>query len=193
MKKQASAVLPSQWGKFNIAAYADDTDEQMPHLVYFHEELDPTEDVYVRIHSECFTGDLLGSKRCDCGAQLMKSMEMIAENHGVLIYLRQEGRGIGLINKLHAYNLQDNGHDTVSANHQLGFAADERSYEIARKILKDLNIQKVKLLTNNPLKVDSLNQDGIEVVERIPIQIEPIKENEAYLQTKKDLMGHLLD
>jgi 3,4-dihydroxy 2-butanone 4-phosphate synthase/GTP cyclohydrolase II len=193
MKKQVSAKLPSEWGSFNVVAYAEDDSNPMPHVAYYHEDLNPAEIVYVRIHSECLTGDLLHSKRCDCGQQLEKSLEILAEKKGLLIYLRQEGRGIGLINKLKAYNLQDEGYDTITANHQLGFAADERRYEIAHKILKDLGITRIKLLTNNPLKVSSLDQNGVKVVKRVPIQIEPIKENEAYLQTKKDMMGHYLD
>ncbi len=193
MKKQVSATIPSKWGPFKVAAYAESASDQMPHVAYFHEDLDPSEPVYVRIHSECLTGDLLGSNRCDCGQQLEKSLQILSEKQGVLIYLRQEGRGIGLINKLKAYNLQDEGFDTVTANHQLGFEADERSYEIAHKILLDLGIREICLLTNNPLKVSSLNRDGVRVARRIPLKIKPIEENRDYLQTKKDAMGHYLD
>lgn len=193
MKKQVSAAIPSKWGPFKVTAYADDPSDQMPHVVYCHKEADLSAPVYVRIHSECLTGDLLGSNRCDCGQQLEKSMDILSEKKGVLIYLRQEGRGIGLINKLKAYNLQDQGFDTVTANHQLGFEADERSYEIAHDILLDLGIREIYLLTNNPLKVSSLNRNGVRVVKRVPLKIKPIKENKAYLKTKKDTMGHYLD
>lgn len=193
MKRLSSAVIPTPWGEFNVISYADEDSDKMPHMAFAHPDLDLDNPTVVRVHSECFTGDVLGSLRCDCGAQLHKALELIAEKHGVLLYLRQEGRGIGLTNKLRAYNLQDQGMDTVSANHQLGFHADERTYEIATFILNDLKVAEVRLLTNNPLKVESLRNDGITIVERIPIQIEPSKENAQYLRTKKDLMGHLLD
>ena len=192
MKKQVSAVLPSEWGQFIIRAYAGGKSEQMPHLAFHHEELDPDKPVIVRVHSECLTGDLLGSNRCDCGEQLDASLKLISEEKGLLIYLRQEGRGIGLINKLKAYNLQDEGLNTIDANHQLGFEADERSYEIAKFILQDLGIKRIRLLTNNPLKVRSLKESGIEVVERVPLKIDPQSDNAFYLKTKKDKMGHLL-
>jgi 3,4-dihydroxy 2-butanone 4-phosphate synthase/GTP cyclohydrolase II len=135
----------------------------------------------------------LGSSRCDCGEQLHRALELIQSTKGVLLYLRQEGRGIGLINKLHAYNLQDDGLNTVDANHQLGFEADERTYEIAAWILKDLGITKLRLLTNNPRKMSSLSDAGIDIIERIPLKIEPSDDNRRYLRTKKDVLGHLLD
>ncbi len=135
----------------------------------------------------------LGSKRCDCGPQLEKSLEVITREKGVLIYLRQEGRGIGLINKLKAYNLQDEGFNTIDANHQLGFETDEREYHVATFMLKDLGIKRIRLLTNNPEKVDSLVRDGIDIVDRIPLMIEPNEDNEAYLRVKRDLMGHFLE
>lgn len=165
----------------------------MPHLAIYPPELNPDDVVVVRVHSECLTGDLLHSQRCDCGPQLTRSLEVISKEKGILIYLRQEGRGIGLINKLKAYNLQDEGLNTVDANHQLGFETDERTYEIATFILKDLGIRRIKLLTNNPEKVSSLVEQGIEIVDRLPILIAPNIENEAYLQVKRDVMGHLLD
>ncbi len=193
MQKQVHSSIPTANGQWFIDAYAEDPSEQMPHLAIYHPELNPKEVVMVRVHSECFTGDLLHSQRCDCGPQLTKSLEVIAKEKGILIYLRQEGRGIGLINKLKAYNLQDEGLNTVDANHQLGFETDERSYEIATLILKDMGIHRIRLLTNNPEKVSSLVAQGIEIVDRIPLRIEPNIENEAYLKVKRDVMGHLLD
>jgi 3,4-dihydroxy 2-butanone 4-phosphate synthase/GTP cyclohydrolase II len=165
----------------------------MPHLAIYPPGLDPDSVVLVRVHSECLTGDLFSSQRCDCGSQLQKSLDYITKEKGVLIYLRQEGRGIGLINKLKAYNLQDEGFNTINANHQLGFETDEREYQAATMILKDLGIKRIKLLTNNPEKVKSLNRDGIEIVDRLPLMIEPTVDNEDYLRIKRDLMGHLLD
>lgn len=193
MKKQVSAHIPTSWGDFRVIAYADKPSEPLPHLAIVHPEYLDSSIPLVRVHSECLTGDLLGSTRCDCGEQLHRSLDMIYRQKGVLLYLRQEGRGIGLINKLRAYNLQDDGLNTVDANHQLGFEADERTYETAALILKDLGITRIRLLTNNPRKIASLRQDGIEIVERIAIQIEPSVDNSRYLRTKKDILGHLLD
>jgi len=193
MKKQVSARIPSTWGDVVVYAYADHTDEPLPHLAIVHPDFHLQNAPLVRVHSECLTGDLLGSARCDCGEQLHQALELIQQHRGILLYLRQEGRGIGLINKLHAYNLQDEGLNTVDANHQLGFDADERTYEIAAWILKDLGVTKISLLTNNPLKLSSLKKDGIDVIERVPLQIEPSEDNKRYLRTKKDIMGHLLD
>ena len=193
MKKQVATRLPTKWGTFDVFAYAERSNDRLPHLAIVHPDFDPTDTPLVRVHSECLTGDLFGSMRCDCGAQLHRSLEYIFEGHGVLLYLRQEGRGIGLINKLKAYNLQDEGLNTIDANHQLGFDADERTYEIASFILKDLGIEEIRLLTNNPTKVESLKNDGIRIVQRVPIKIKPHEINEDYLKTKKDLMGHFLD
>lgn len=193
MKRQVSARIPSSWGDVIVHAYADNPDEHQPHLAIVHPDYLTQVAPIVRVHSECLTGDLLGSARCDCGDQLHRALELIQEHHGILLYLRQEGRGIGLINKLHAYNLQDEGLNTVDANHQLGFDADERTYEIAAWILKDLGVSQIRLLTNNPLKLSSLRKDGIDVLERIPLQITPSKDNRRYLRTKKDILGHLLD
>jgi 3,4-dihydroxy 2-butanone 4-phosphate synthase/GTP cyclohydrolase II len=144
------------------------------------------------MHSECLTGDIFGSKRCDCGEQLDAALKMIGQEGGVLLYLRQEGRGIGLINKLKAYQLQDSGLDTAAANVHLGFPEDGRNYQMAIEILKQLNIPKIRLLTNNPLKVNALETHGVEIEARIPIVIPPQMENEFYLQTKKMRMGHLI-
>ena len=191
MKKQSEAMIPTPNGVFRMIAYADDNKDLMPHVVLVHEDLDSYDNVVMRIHSECLTGDLFGSKRCDCGEQLDKALQIIGEEKGILIYLRQEGRGIGLINKLKAYQLQDTGMNTIDANIHLGFEPDERDYEVASEILKDLGVKSVRLLTNNPEKVNGLNEYGIQVAERLPIIISPSKENKAYLQIKNDLMGHL--
>ncbi len=165
--------------------------EEQPHLA-LHNEGIRGDIVNVRIHSECITGDVFGSTRCDCGEQLSASLKYIEQHGGVLIYLRQEGRGIGLVNKLKAYNLQDEGFDTIVANHQLGFATDLRSYEAAITILKSFGIQRINLMTNNPEKLDAFENSGIHVESRIPIVISPVADNERYLQTKKDGMGHML-
>ncbi len=193
MKRQNKATIPTTWGQFMMIAYAKDKTENMPHLAMLHEDVDVSQPVLVRIHSECLTGDVFGSKRCDCGEQLAQSMAMIGKEGGLLIYLRQEGRGIGLINKLEAYNWQDKGLDTVEANTHLGFEADARRYEVAISILNDLNIKQVRLLTNNPTKIEALETSSIEIVERIPIIIEPHKNNLNYLKTKELRMGHLFN
>ncbi len=165
--------------------------EEQPHLVLRNTGIG-ADVVNVRIHSECITGDVFGSTRCDCGEQLSASLNYIAEHGGVLIYLRQEGRGIGLVNKLKAYNLQDEGFDTIVANHQLGFATDLRNYEAAIALLKHYGIQRINLMTNNPEKLDAFENSGIHVESRIPVVILPVADNERYLQTKKDGMGHML-
>lgn len=191
MKKQAEAILPTDWGKFKILAYSESNSEEMPHIAMIHENMDPNLPVLVRLHSECMTGDLFKSNRCDCGEQLDMAMKMAATSNGLVIYLRQEGRGIGLINKLKAYNLQDSGMNTVDANVHLGFEPDERQYDMAVKILQDLHIKKINLLTNNPTKIQALEDSPIEICERLPIIIEPKKENQDYMKTKQDVMGHL--
>jgi len=193
MKKLASALIPSATGDFRVTSYSESDDDRMPHLVIMHPNVNFDDTPLVRVHSECFTGDLLGSKRCDCGEQLHRALELVNKEKGILLYLRQEGRGIGLTNKLKAYNLQDNGLNTIDANHQLGFDADARTYDIATYILNDLGVRKIRLLTNNPRKVESLKKGGIEIIERVSIQIVPTKDNKDYLKTKKDLMGHFLD
>jgi GTP cyclohydrolase II len=192
LKRQADAMLPTRWGKFRMVAYARRSDDPLPHLAMVHENFDVQQQpILVRVHSECMTGDVFHSHRCDCGEQLDYALTMAAERGGVVIYLRQEGRGIGLINKLKAYQLQDKGFNTAEANLKLGFKADERTYEDAKTILEDLGIQKIILLTNNPLKINYLEKEGIEIVERESIIIESREENEFYLHTKRDLMGHL--
>ncbi len=193
LKPQAQTVLPTDWGRFTIIAYARKKTEPMPHLA-FVSELPPdlSAPVLVRIHSECMTGDVFGSHRCDCGQQLHEAFARINNETGVLIYLRQEGRGIGLINKLKAYQLQDAGMNTVQANVHLGFEEDARHYDDAIAILKDLGISKIRLLTNNPLKINELQAAGIQVMAREPIVIAAQTDNKIYLDTKRDLMGHLI-
>jgi GTP cyclohydrolase II len=179
------ANLPSRFGDFKVKAFKEGHKE---HLVIFKEPLG--EAPIVRVHSECLTGDAIGSLKCDCRDQLEFALETIEKEGGMVIYLRQEGRNIGLLNKMNAYALQDKGFNTVEANHQLGFAADERTYEIVTTILEHFGIKKIRLLTNNPAKINSL--ENIEIVERLPIIIDPNIHNEGYLQVKKDKMGHLL-
>ncbi len=178
------ANLPTKFGAFKIQSFKEHDKE---HLAIFTEDYHDTP--IVRIHSECLTGDALGSLKCDCGEQLAYALTMIAKEGGMVLYLRQEGRNIGLLNKVNAYALQDKGWDTVEANHQLGFSADERSYEIVEFILNHYGIKKIRLLTNNPKKVESL--EGIDIIERLPIMIEANPYNKNYLQIKKEKMGHL--
>jgi GTP cyclohydrolase II len=191
MHRIAEAWIPTELSRFKMITYSHDTDDRMPNIVFIHENADIRKPIYVRIHSECLTGDLFGSLRCDCGPQLNKSKEIIAQKEGIIIYLRQEGRGIGLIKKLEAYNLQDKGLDTVDANLILGFHSDERDYSDAINILKDLQVKEIILLTNNPDKIDAFDDSGINVVRREPLIIESNDQNEKYLQAKKDRMGHL--
>lgn len=193
VKKQAEALIPTPWGNFNMIAFAERNDNWMPHLALVHEDFDPSQPVLTRIHSECITGDLFGSKRCDCGEQLHRALEMTAEKGGVVLYLRQEGRGIGIINKLKAYNLQDIGLNTVDANLHLGLKVDARQYDIAIEMMKALGMSKICLLTNNPDKIEAIDHSSIEIVSRVPLVIEPNDSNRDYLQTKQDDMGHLFD
>lgn len=194
IKKEVSVKLPTGWGDFEMAAYTQiNTDEQQHHLALIKGSWEPDEPVLVRVHSSCITGDIFGSCRCDCGPQLHKAMEMIQEaGKGVIVYMNQEGRGIGLINKLHAYNLQENGLDTVDANLQLGFKMDQRDYGIGAQILRSLGITKMKLMSNNPTKRAGLTGYGLEIVENVPIEIESNIHNELYLKAKRDKMGHLI-
>lgn len=192
MTRQAEAIIPTPWGNFNMIAYSDNPTDKMPHLALVHEAFDPTVPTLLRIHSECMTGDVFGSKRCDCGEQLHKAFEMAAQSGGAIIYLRQEGRGIGLINKLKAYQLQDGGLNTVDANLHLGFEVDSRDFNIATQIMEDVGIQQIRLMTNNPDKLEAMKNSSIEILERVPILIEPQAENLGYLQTKKRILGHLL-
>ena len=179
------ANLPSKFGNFKVKAFSQNNKE---HLVIYKDAL--AQIPIVRVHSECLTGDTLGSLKCDCGEQLEYALKLAQETNGMVIYLRQEGRNIGLLNKINAYALQDKGLDTIEANHQLGFRADERTYEIVTTILHHFNIHKIKLLTNNPNKIKAIND--VEITERLPIIIESNKFNEEYLIVKKEKMGHLL-
>ncbi|MEN8188372.1 MAG: bifunctional 3,4-dihydroxy-2-butanone-4-phosphate synthase/GTP cyclohydrolase II [Thermodesulfobacteriota bacterium] len=192
--RAAEARIPTHHaGEFTCVAYKNDVDN-FEHLAFVKGEINPDEKVLVRVHSECLTGDVFGSGRCDCGAQLHAAMRMIEqEGRGILLYMRQEGRGIGLVNKLKAYNLQDEGLDTVEANRRLGFKDDLRDYGIGAQILRDLGVRKMSLLTNNPKKIIGLEGYGIEVVDRFPIEMEASTENKDYLQCKRDRMGHLIE
>ncbi len=192
MKRQAEAEIPTPYGTFQMIAYAETPEDNRPHIALVS-SINTNEIPLVRVHSECLTGDIFASARCDCGEQLHAALLQIGKEGGALIYLRQEGRGIGLINKLKAYQLQDKGFDTAEANVHLGFDIDERDYTSAKIILDDLNITQVRLMTNNPDKIDSLKNNQIDVVERIPVIIEPNDNNIGYLQTKQTIMGHLLN
>lgn len=188
----AETTLPTRFGMFRLRAYQRLGGEEID-LALVLGEVNSEEPILVRLHSECLTGDVFGSQRCDCGPQLETAMKRIAmEGRGVIVYLRQEGRGIGLLNKLRAYHLQDQGLDTVEANLQLGFPADLRNYREAAIILRDLGIQRVRLMTNNPRKVAALEELGFTVVERVPIELPPTEHNHRYLRTKRDKLGHLV-
>ncbi len=190
----AEARLPTRYGEFTVYAYEEEnTHVHAPHLALVYGSLEGDEPVLVRIHSECLTGDVFGSLRCDCGTQLEMAMRHIAAaGRGVLLYMRQEGRGIGLRHKLHAYALQDHGLDTVEANTCLGFPADLRDYAVCARMLADLGVSRVNLLTNNPLKITALREHGIEVVQRVPLVVKPSDENRLYLATKQHKLGHLM-
>jgi 3,4-dihydroxy 2-butanone 4-phosphate synthase/GTP cyclohydrolase II len=191
LTQQAEAIIPTPHGDFRMIAFSDKSNDYAPHFALVHPEMDPNQDVLIRLHSECVTGDLFGSKRCDCGQQLDFALAAAAREKGMVLYLRQEGRGIGIINKLKAYQLQDTGLDTIEANLHLGLEVDSRQYDVAVKMLTDLGVSRVKLLTNNPTKIHAFDNSDIELVERLPIVIEPVAENLSYLKTKEDSMGHL--
>jgi 3,4-dihydroxy 2-butanone 4-phosphate synthase/GTP cyclohydrolase II len=193
VRRAATVTLPTEYGgTFTAIAYENDVDHHH-HLALVKGEIHPEDEVLVRVHSQCLTGDVFGSKRCDCGAQLHKAMAMVEkEGKGVILYMNQEGRGIGLINKLRAYELQENGRDTVEANEELGFKADLRDYGIGAQILVDLGVRNIRLMTNNPRKIIGLEGYGIRVVDRVPIEADPYTENMGYLETKKKKLGHLL-
>ncbi|SDN93199.1 3,4-dihydroxy 2-butanone 4-phosphate synthase / GTP cyclohydrolase II [Desulfonauticus submarinus] len=193
VKKVAEAHLPSAYGNFKIIAFESETDKET-HIALVKGTWDKDEPVLVRVHSECLTGDVFASLRCDCGSQLKSAMQMVEkEGKGVILYMRQEGRGIGLANKIKAYALQEQGKDTVEANLALGFPPDLRDYGIGAQILVSLGISKMRLMTNNPKKIVGLEGYGLEVVERVPIEIKPCEENFCYLRTKRDKLGHLLN
>lgn len=192
IKRGVEAKLPTHYGDFRIIPYLQKSNGK-EHVALVKGEWDKDEAILVRMHSSCITGDIFGSMRCECGDQLRKSMQMIeAEGKGVVVYLDQEGRGIGLINKIKAYKLQEEGLDTVEANVHLGFAPDERDYGVGAQILRDLGVKKMRLLTNNPVKRVGLEGYGLKVIENIPIEIEPNEHNEYYLKVKRDRMGHIL-
>ncbi len=194
VQQLSKARIPTQYGEFSLCVYQADNDPK-EHLAIIMGEVEGERDVLLRVHSECFTGDVLGSQRCDCGEQLDRSLQLIARRgQGAVLYLRQEGRGIGLIDKLKAYNLQDEGHDTVDANILLGHAPDLRDYHIAALMIQDLKIESIKLMTNNPTKISELRQYGIPITERVPLN--PLlvnRENRRYLTTKLQRMDHLID
>lgn len=187
----SDAKLPTDHGAFRIRVVRDE--EGNEHVIVFKGVIDQAEDLPVRVHSECLTGEVFSSQRCDCDPQLGAALDYFeAEGNGLLIYLRQEGRGIGLFNKIEAYCLQDKGRDTIEANHELGLEADSRSYQLAVKILGELGVRSVRLLTNNPLKIDALRHGGVEITSRVPVHCAPNHHNSAYLETKKQKMAHLL-
>lgn len=190
--KDVQVKMPTQWGNFDLVAYRQTTNDQ-EHLALVKGKWEKDEAILVRVHSSCLTGDIFGSCRCDCGPQLHKSMEMIEKaGKGVIVYMNQEGRGIGLMNKLKAYKLQEEGRDTVEANEDLGFKSDERDYGVGAQILRDLGVSKIRLLSNNPKKRAGLIGYGLEIVDNVSIEIESNEHNKFYLQTKRDKMGHSL-
>jgi 3,4-dihydroxy 2-butanone 4-phosphate synthase/GTP cyclohydrolase II len=194
VRRAAETVIPTSIaGSFKAVVYENDVDDLL-HIAMIKGEIDPDEPVLVRVHSECLTGDIFSSLRCDCGEQLHRAMAMMEkEGQGVLLYIRQEGRGIGLVNKLKAYALQDQGYDTVDANEELGFKADMRNYGIGAQILVDQGVRKMRLITNNPKKMVGLQGYGLSVVEQVPIEIPPNEFNRCYLECKKFRMGHMLN
>ncbi len=191
LKDLVQTRIPTEHGEFILHYYSNNIDDK-EHIAFVKGDVSAQDDVPVRMHSECFTGDVLGSRRCDCGEQLDMALKLINDaGKGVLIYLRQEGRGIGLLKKLQAYNLQDEGMDTVDANIHLGHKADEREYDVAALMLKSLNIKSIKLITNNPKKIEELQRLGINVSGRIPIESDLHNDNRAYLKTKAEKMRHM--
>ena len=189
--REETVKLPTDFGEFICHSYHSDIDGQT-HLALVHGDIDPEKPILCRVHSECLTGDVFGSRRCDCGSQLHTAMRRVAQEGGVILYLRQEGRGIGLSAKLHAYKLQEQGLDTVDANIKLGFAPDLRDYGVGAQILRDLGVRHLRLMTNNPKKMVGLSGHGLDIVEQVPISIPANEDNKRYLDTKRDRMGHTL-
>ncbi|SEH39719.1 GTP cyclohydrolase II [Epilithonimonas hominis] len=190
---QAQSNIPTDFGMFTVYAFSENEEDWNPHLVWVAENTDFNKTVNVRFHSECITGEIFHSKKCECGQQLDSAMKYMSENGGMIIYLRQEGRNIGIINKLRAYALQEKGFDTVEANLKLGLPADGRNFDVAVEMLKILNVKEINLLTNNPDKLKSLVNSGIILNHRVPLEIESNEVNESYLSKKKDYFGHLLE
>ena len=190
---QAQSNIPTDFGMFTVYAFSEHEEDWNPHLVWVAENTDFSKTVNVRFHSECITGEIFHSKKCECGQQLDAAMKYMSENGGMIIYLRQEGRNIGIINKLRAYALQEKGFDTVEANLKLGLPADGRNFDVAVEMLKMLNVKEINLLTNNPDKLKSLENSGIILNHRVPLEIESNEVNESYLSKKKDYFGHLLE
>ena len=193
LKKQAQANVPTDFGNFRMIAFSEEENDWMPHMAIIAEDTDLSQPINVRFHSECITGEVFHSKKCECGQQLDASMKFMQENGGMIVYLRQEGRNIGIINKLKAYSLQEEGFDTVEANLQLGLPADDRKFSIAIDILNILGVKEINLLTNNPEKLKEVEDSNIILNKRIALQMSSTKESAAYLQTKKDYFGHLLE
>lgn len=193
LKIQAESNVPTEYGEFRMIAFAEVETDWMPHMAIIAKNTDFSQPVNVRFHSECITGEVFHSKKCECGQQLDEAMKYIYENGGIIVYLRQEGRNIGIINKLRAYALQEQGLDTVEANLQLGLPADDRNFDIAIEILNILDIKEINLLTNNPIKIKYVEESIIKLNKRIPLQMLSTVESAGYLKVKKDYFGHLLD
>ncbi|TXF76336.1 GTP cyclohydrolase II [Chryseobacterium sp.] len=193
IKIQAEANVPTEYGIFRMIAFSEEESDWMPHMAIIAENTDFSQPINVRFHSECITGEVFHSKKCECGQQLDAAMKFIHENGGIIVYLRQEGRNIGIINKLKAYSLQEKGFDTVQANLELGLPADDRDFSAAIEILNILEVKNVNLLTNNPEKIKIVTESNIHLNKRIPLQIDSTLESEGYLKVKKDYFGHLLE
>ena len=193
ISKQAESLVPTEFGNFRIIAFSEVENNWMPHMAIVAENTDLTKVVNVRFHSECITGEVFHSKKCECGPQLDYALEYMQKKGGAVVYLRQEGRNIGIINKLKAYELQEKGRDTVEANLDLGLPVDARDFTVAVEILKQLGISEINLLTNNPLKLEAVEQSSIKLNQRIPLQIASTKDSEDYLSVKKDYFGHMLE
>lgn len=193
VKKQAEANFPTDYGTFQMIAFSEHETDWMPHFALIAKNTDLRKTVNVRFHSECMTGEVFHSKKCECGPQLDYAMDYMQQHGGIIVYLRQEGRNIGIINKLKAYKLQEQGRNTVQANEELGLPVEGRNFTVAVEILKQLGVKELNLLTNNPLKIQAVEESSLILKSRIPLQIKSIKENASYLTIKKDYFGHLLE